>query len=78
MEELIKLGQQITKRREQLKLTQLDIAGIAGLSDATIRCIEKGKPGVSIANWIKVSNIVGLDLILNNKKMSDEARKGIQ
>jgi HTH-type transcriptional regulator / antitoxin HipB len=74
MEHLINLGKQITARREQLKLTQLDLAAIAGISDATVRFIEKGKPGVSIANWIKVANIVGLDFSLTTKKMSDERR----
>jgi transcriptional regulator with XRE-family HTH domain len=74
MEHLINLGKQITVRREQLKLTQLDLAAIAGISDATVRFIEKGRTGVSIANWIKVANIVGLDFSLTTKKMSDEKR----
>jgi DNA-binding XRE family transcriptional regulator len=75
MEQLIKLGKQIANRREQLRLTQLDIAAIAGISDTTVRFIEKGKPGVSIANWVKVAGIVGLDLNLTTKKMSDEMRR---
>ncbi len=75
MEQLIKLGKQIANRREQLRQTQLDIAAIAGISDATVRFIEKGRPGVSIANWVKVADIVGLDLSLTTKKMSDEMRK---
>jgi transcriptional regulator with XRE-family HTH domain len=74
MEQLIKLGKQITSRREQLRLTQLDIAAIAGISEPTVRYIEKGRPGVSIANWVKVATIVGLDLALTTKKMSDERR----
>ncbi len=68
MEQLIKLGKQIANRREQLRQTQLDIAAIAGISDATVRFIEKGRPGVSIANWVKVADIVGLDLSLTTKK----------
>jgi DNA-binding XRE family transcriptional regulator len=75
MEQLIKLGKQVANRREQLRLTQLDIAAIASISDATVRFIEKGKPGVSIANWLKVAGIVGLDLSLTTKKMSDEMRR---
>lgn len=75
MEQLIKLGKQITNRREQLRLTQLAIASIAGISDTTVRFIEKGKAGVSIANWVKVAGIVGLDLSLTTKKMSDEMRR---
>jgi DNA-binding XRE family transcriptional regulator len=74
MEQITKLGKLITSRREQLRLTQLDLATIAGISDATVRFIEKGRPGVSIANWVKVANIVGLDFSLTTKKMSDERR----
>jgi transcriptional regulator with XRE-family HTH domain len=74
MDKLIKLGKQITGRREQLKLTQLDIAAIAGISEPTVRYIEKGRPGVSIANWLKIADIVGLDLTLTTKKMSDETK----
>jgi transcriptional regulator with XRE-family HTH domain len=72
MENLAKLGVQITKRREFLKLTQLDVAEATGLSDATIRFIEKGRPGVAIANWIKVADVLGLELQVLNKKMSNE------
>ncbi len=75
MENLIKLGKQIESRRVQLKLTQLDIAAIVGISDNTVRFIEKGRPGVSISNWIKVAGIVGFDLSLTTKKMSDEMRR---
>ncbi|MEQ1553212.1 MAG: helix-turn-helix domain-containing protein [Ferruginibacter sp.] len=77
MVELSKLGAQIMARREQLRLTQQDVATIVGLSDATIRFIEKGKTGVSINNWLKVVHTVGLDINLTTKKMSNEARKSI-
>ena len=77
MEYLQKLGEQITQKREQLNLTQIDLASIAKLSDATIRFIEKGKPGVSISNWMKVAAILGMEISLQNKKMSDETRQGI-
>jgi DNA-binding XRE family transcriptional regulator len=72
MKSLIKLGQQITKRRDLLKLTQQEVATITGLSDTTVRFIEKGKPGVAIANWIKVADMLGLELQVLNKKMSND------
>ncbi len=72
MDELIKLGQQITKRRELLKLTQQEVAAVTSLSDTTVRFIEKGKPGVAIANWMKVADMLGLELQVLNKKMSDD------
>ena len=77
MEQLTKLGQQINKRREQLKLSQWDLAEITQLSDATIRSIEKGRPTVAIGNWVKVADVLGIDVVLQTKKMSDETRKSI-
>ncbi len=78
MEKLMKLGQQMMERREQLRLSQLDIAGIAGISDTTLRNIERGKPTVAFIHWINVADILGLDFTLMNKKMSDATREGIQ
>jgi DNA-binding XRE family transcriptional regulator len=77
MGKLTFLGTQITKRREQLRLNQIDLALIVGLSDKTVRAIEKGITTVAIKNWILVANAVGLELNLSIKKMSDETRKSI-
>jgi DNA-binding XRE family transcriptional regulator len=77
MEQLVKLGQQINKRREQLRLSQWDMAEITQLSDATIRAIEKGKPTVAMGNWIKVADVLGVEVVLQAKRMSDETRKSI-
>jgi DNA-binding XRE family transcriptional regulator len=71
MEKLIKLGVQMSRRREFLKLTQQDVATATALSDATVRFIEKGKRGVSIGNWMKVCDLLGLEIQVLNKKMSD-------
>jgi DNA-binding XRE family transcriptional regulator len=77
MDNLKTLGAQIIKRREQLRLNQTDLALIVGLSDKTVRAIEKGNTTVAIKNWILVANAVGLEINLAIKKMSDETRKGI-
>jgi DNA-binding XRE family transcriptional regulator len=77
MENLTFFGTQIIKRREQLRLNQTDLALIVGLSDKTVRAIEKGNTTVAIKNWILVANAVGLEINLAIKKMSDETRKGI-
>jgi DNA-binding XRE family transcriptional regulator len=72
MEQITKLSEKIISKRNQLGLTQMDVAGLTGLSDATIRFIEKAKEGVSIANWIKVADVLGMELHLLGKKMSAE------
>ena len=74
---LINLGCRITKHREQLQFTQKELAEFASLSVKTIRAIENGKEGVAIYNWMLVADILGLELVLNSKKMNDETRKSI-
>ncbi len=77
MNNLEQLGQSITSRRQQLRLTQTDLAAIVGLSDRTVRGIEQGKDTVAFKNWILVANAIGLAFQLTTKKMSDETRKSI-
>jgi|GEM_PF-920481 len=75
MDHLINLGRQLAGRRNQLLYTQADLAAISGLSIMTIRAIERGKQGVSIANWVKVAEILGFELILTIKRMNDATGK---
>lgn len=62
------LGMQIWIKRRELNLTQKHLAAECGLSDATIRFIEKGDGSVSLANWVKLADKMGLDFILKPKK----------
>ncbi len=78
MESLVLLGRYITRRRDFLRLRQKGLATLSGISDATLRAIETGKPGVAIQNWIKVADILGLEMVLQTKKMSDETRKSME
>lgn len=75
MDHLINLGHRLAGRRNQLLYTQADLAAISGLSIVTIRAIERGKQGVSIANWVKVAEILGFELILTTKRMNDATGK---
>ncbi len=74
MNELVKLGTEIVKRRQQLRLNQTDLATIVGISDKTVRAIENGKETVAIKSWLLVANAVGLELKLSTKKMNNETR----
>jgi transcriptional regulator with XRE-family HTH domain len=74
---LIQWGSLLATKREQLKITQKELAELTQLSDLTIRNIERGKGGVAFANWIKVSDQLGYDFNLSLKKISDESRKSI-
>lgn len=77
MDEIATFGKLIVQRREHLRLSQMDIAELTGISDRTIRAIEKGKTSVALKNWIMVAESVGLQLQLGLKNKSDDTRKSL-
>jgi DNA-binding XRE family transcriptional regulator len=76
-EKLITWGNLLEKQREKLGITQFTLAELTGLSDLTIRNIEKGKGSTSLTNWLKVCDVLGYNFDLHIKRMSDEDRKSI-
>ncbi len=71
------MGKFVSIRRNQLGLTQSDLAAVVGISEKTVRAIEQGKDTIVFKNWLLVANAVGLAFELGPKKMSDETRKSI-
>jgi len=67
----------IRNRRHFLKYTQSDIAELTGLSDRTIRSVENGEHNTSMETWIKVLDVLGLEMKIQFKPLSDETRKSI-
>ncbi len=78
MKKLTELGALISRSRESSRLTQKDLALLAGISDATLRAIEWGKPGVAIQNWVKIADVLGFELQLTVKNRSDEKGKSME
>jgi transcriptional regulator with XRE-family HTH domain len=77
MDNLVKIATILSTRREKLGITQFELAEMVGLSDLTIRNIEKGKTGTSVGNFINVANRLGYNLELTIKRMSDEDRRSL-
>jgi DNA-binding XRE family transcriptional regulator len=73
---LHQLGEKVFLTRRQANITQKQLALTSGLSDVTIRSIEKGDPGVSIQNWITVAEILGLEFKLEYKQLNHATGKG--
>lgn len=76
MENFIPIANRIKERREQLSYTQADLAEITGISQRTIRSIEKGEGSTSITYWYKILDALGMEMKIQFKPMSDETRKG--
>lgn len=67
----------IRNRRAFLKYTQTDLAELTGLSDRTIRSIESGQHSTTVESWLKVLDVLGLEMQIQFKSLSDETGKSI-
>lgn len=56
------IGQKIKNRRRFLKITQEDLADISGISERTLRDIEKGLANPELQSLIKICEVLGLEL----------------
>ena len=62
----------IRTRRQQLGMTQLDLAEITGLQRQTISRVEAGNGSVTVATVARIAAVVGLDLMV--KPRFDDGR----
>ncbi|WP_248126490.1 type II toxin-antitoxin system Y4mF family antitoxin [Micrococcus lacusdianchii] len=56
------LGSALRAARRRLGLTQQEVADLAGLSDRTVRDLEKGSSSPSLGAVIAVATVLGLRL----------------
>ena len=61
------LGQAIRKSRKELKYTQAYLSDFTGLSVTFISDVERGKPIAEIQKTIKLVNILGTELFVENR-----------
>jgi transcriptional regulator with XRE-family HTH domain len=67
--EASEIGKSIKFRREFLNLRQEDLAEMSGITSKTIHLIETGKGNPSIETLEKIVNILGMELIIQIKKL---------
>jgi transcriptional regulator with XRE-family HTH domain len=77
MSNLKDLANIIRNRRTLLKYTQADMAELTGLSDRTIRSIESGQHSTTVESWLKVLDVLGLEMQIQFKLLNDETGKSI-
>jgi transcriptional regulator with XRE-family HTH domain len=66
--ELLQIGELIKNRRNALRINQLDLAEMAGISKNTLYKIERGQANPTIEVLKKVADILGLEIKLEVKK----------
>ena len=59
---MMKIAAVIRDERRQNRLTQLELAALAGVSERTIRDIEKARASVGIGTVLKVTAVLGLEV----------------
>jgi HTH-type transcriptional regulator/antitoxin HipB len=61
------LGELVRQVRKQQGLTQLDLAGLAGLSNRFIIDLERGKETLQMQKALDVLTLLGLELAVRRK-----------
>ncbi|MGV3149715.1 helix-turn-helix transcriptional regulator [Rothia nasimurium] len=62
VETAVVVGAAIRDARRHFRLTQLELAELVGVSDRTVRDIEKGRSGPSFSTVLAVAAAVGVHL----------------
>jgi len=59
------IGNTVRERRKFLKITQEDLADISGISERTLRDIEKGLANPELESLIKLCEVLGMELTIS-------------
>jgi transcriptional regulator with XRE-family HTH domain len=66
--ELLQIGEIIKERRNSLRINQLNLAEMAGISKNTLYKIERGQANPTIEVLKKIADILGLEIKMEVKK----------
>jgi y4mF family transcriptional regulator len=61
------LGKVIRERRKAAKLTQKKAAALAGIGVRFLSELERGKPTAQIGKTLKVAQLLGLEIRINER-----------
>ncbi|MGX1592815.1 helix-turn-helix transcriptional regulator [Glutamicibacter sp. NPDC055491] len=64
MNSVTELGAELQRVRKQNGLTQEQLAELAGISERTLRSIERGTGNPSIEAVLSVANVLGLRILV--------------
>jgi len=62
------IGQIIKNRRKELKMEQVDLQDYADVGSTTLSKLEMGKLNITIDNLEKITEVLGLELIIKVKE----------
>ena len=67
---ILELGEAIKNRRKTLAITQAHLAELANISINTLYKLERGESNPSVEVVDKIFDILGLELVIEIKKMN--------
>jgi len=65
------VGKSIKERRKILRVTQPQLAELAGVSINTLYKIERGQANPTLATLTKITDVLGMELCLQIKKLQN-------
>lgn len=68
--ELSEIAKTIGNRRASLRLRQEDLAEMSGVATKTIHSVEAGTSNPSLETLLKLANILGLEIVVQVKKIN--------
>lgn len=60
MPEIARIGDVFTERRIALRLTQQNLADLAGVSRSSVQSLERGSGSISFGSVIDIADVLGL------------------
>lgn len=66
-----RLAKVVRSRRQDFRLTQAELADLAGVSERFVRFLEHGKPAVQLDSVRAVLNALGLDLGIERQRNAE-------
>ncbi|WP_237187414.1 helix-turn-helix transcriptional regulator [Rothia nasimurium] len=58
----MELGKVVRAYRKKLKMSQEELAALSGISERTLRDLEKGRLSVSLEKAVAVTDVLGLKI----------------
>lgn len=58
----MELGKIVRAYRKKLKMSQEELAALSGISERTLRDLEKGRLSVSLEKAVAVADVLGLKI----------------
>src|SRR5688500_10748045 len=76
--QLVALGSRLEMARKRRRMTQHTVAVRAGVSGPTLRQIEQGDAGVSLATVLRILQVLGLAADIDRLAADDELGRRLQ